>query len=91
MHFSDDGSYDLSIERKNSKDFSEESSSSSVASFKMFEPKVSTLNQSKFTIEPDTIARYAKTIVDYESVRGFSALIILIISQYFEFQKYSNF
>ena len=87
MHFSDDGSYDLSIERKNSKDFSEESSSSSIASFKMFEPNASTQKQSKFTIESDVLARYAKTIVEYESVRTFFVSLILIIFNTLNFKN----
>jgi len=68
LHFSDDGSYDLSIERKNSNDLSGESSASSLSSFKMFERKNSAEKNQNNLIPSNIIARFARTIVEYESV-----------------------
>jgi hypothetical protein len=69
LHFSDDGSYDLSIERKNSNDFSGESSSSSLSSFNMFDGKHFTeKNKNQNLVQPNIISRFARTLVEYELV-----------------------
>ena len=67
LHFSDDGSYDLSVERKNSRDFSG-SDSSSILSFKMNDIKTNEEKNDKFTIDANVVASYARTNSEFESV-----------------------
>ena len=78
MHFSDDGSYDLSVERKDSKDFSGSDTSSNL-SFLMNESTLMKDRGNKFTIEPNAVASYARTIAEFEYVHWILAFFLSLI------------
>lgn len=65
MHFSDE-SYDVSVERKTSKDFIDSDESISQYSMSIFDPNYdSNKKPQKLTVDPDVVPKYGRTVCDF--------------------------